>query len=203
MRNQLLNNNLTDTISKGGVLYRPCEIPTFTKEQLAQAKLVSKLPHDFPIANWESMTTKQQLQQMKYSGLNPQEQWSLLNASAPLKVLNEYNQAQDQATAQALVTKAIAPLAAKVVQSSAQRTPVTNAITLKSTALQKSAQQRQLEEQNENILTKHLVKQPTNNPSQKNTADLIRSPQSYKPIERLNDTSDKGGDNGEPTSLWG
>ena len=87
MRNKGLNNNLTDTISKGGVLYRPGEIPVLTKEQLAQANLVSKLPHDFPFANWEGMSTKQQLQQMKYSGLNPQEQWSLLNANVPLGVL--------------------------------------------------------------------------------------------------------------------
>ncbi|MEZ4627879.1 MAG: hypothetical protein R2912_07280 [Eubacteriales bacterium] len=68
MRKKLLNNNLTGAISKGGVLYRPGEIPTLTKEQMAQANLVSKLPRDFPFATWESMNTKQQLQQMKYSG---------------------------------------------------------------------------------------------------------------------------------------
>ena len=65
MRNKLLNNNQSDYISKGGVLYKPGEIPALTKEQLTQASLVSKLPRDFPFANWEGMTTKQQLQQMK------------------------------------------------------------------------------------------------------------------------------------------
>ena len=49
MRNKGLNNNLTGSISKGGVLYRPGENPVLTKEQLAQANLVSKLPHDFPL----------------------------------------------------------------------------------------------------------------------------------------------------------
>lgn len=120
MRNKGLNNNLTDTISKGGVLYRPGEIPVLTKEQLAQANLVSKLPHDFPFANWEGMTTKQQLQQMKYSGLNPQEQWSLLNANVPLGVLKEHNQAQEYAAAQATPVQAPALLSAKAVQSLAQ-----------------------------------------------------------------------------------
>ena len=120
MRNKLLNNNLTDSISKGGVLYRAGEIPILTKEQIVQANLVSKLPRDFPIANWESMTTKQQLQQMKYSGLNPQDQWSLLNASAPLKVLKEYSQAQDYAATQTSLAKASAPVSAKAVQILAQ-----------------------------------------------------------------------------------
>ena len=93
MRNKLLNNN-PNYISKGGVLYKPGEIPALTKEQLTQASLVSKLPRDFPFANWEGMTTKQQLRTIGYSGLTAQEQWTLLNASAPLKVLNEYNQAR-------------------------------------------------------------------------------------------------------------
>ena len=97
MRNKELNNSLTGSISKGGVLYRPGEIPILTKEQHAQANLVGKLPHDFPFANWEGMNTKQQLQQMKYSGLNPQEQWSLLNANVPLRVLNDHNQTQEYA----------------------------------------------------------------------------------------------------------
>ena len=74
MRKKLLNNNDITSISKGGVLYRPGEIPVLTKGQVEQAKLVGKLPQDFPIANWESMNTKQQLQEMKYSGLNAQEQ---------------------------------------------------------------------------------------------------------------------------------
>ncbi len=118
MRNKLLNNNQSDYISKGGVLYKPGEIPALTKEQLTQASLVSKLPRDFPFSSWEGMTTKQQLQQMKYSGLNPQEQWSLLNASAPLKVLNEYNQVQDEDKSREYATRIVSSLVsipAKVV----------------------------------------------------------------------------------------
>ena len=40
MRKKLLNNNDITSISKGGVLYRPGEIPVLTKGQVEQAKLV-------------------------------------------------------------------------------------------------------------------------------------------------------------------
>ena len=116
MRKKLLNNNLTGAISKGGVLYRPGEVPTLTKEQIAQANLVSKLPKDFPFANWEGMTTKQQLQQMQYSGLNPQDQWSLLNSNVPLVTLNQYNQAQNQSNSTALAAR----VASSLVNAKAQ-----------------------------------------------------------------------------------
>lgn len=116
MRKKRLNNNLTGAISKGGVLYRPGEVPTLTKEQIAQANLVSKLPKDFPFANWEGMTTKQQLQQMQYSGLNPQDQWSLLNSNVPLVTLNQYNQAQNQSNSTALAAR----VASSLVNAKAQ-----------------------------------------------------------------------------------
>ena len=155
MRNKGLNNNLTDTISKGGVLYRPGEIPVLTKEQLAQANLVSKLPHDFPFANWEGMTTKQQLQQMKYSGLNPQEQWSLLNANVPLGVLKEHNQAQEYAEAQATPVQAPALLSAKAVQSLAQNIQNANTNSSISPSLQTNGLKQKL-----NILKEEYKQNP-------------------------------------------
>ena len=57
---------------------------------------------------------------MKYSGLNPQEQWSLLNANVPLSVLNEHNQAQEYAAVQASPVKATVPVSAIAVQALAQ-----------------------------------------------------------------------------------
>lgn len=54
-----------------------------------EAVLASKLPKDFPIENWEKLSTKAQLNAMKFSGLSDQEQWQLLNASAPLKTLRD------------------------------------------------------------------------------------------------------------------
>ena len=55
--------------------------------QESNAELVAKLPSDFPIQKWDSMSTKAQLQAMKFSGLTENEQWALLNPSAPLSVL--------------------------------------------------------------------------------------------------------------------
>ena len=110
MRKKLLNNNLTGAISKGGVLYRAGEIPTLTTEQKEHANLVSKLPRDFPFANWENMTARQQQQTISRSGLNAQDQWSLLNTNIPLAVLNEHNQAQNQSESAALAARVAATL---------------------------------------------------------------------------------------------
>ena len=116
MRKKLLNNNLTGAISKGGVLYRPGEIPTLTKEQIAQAKLVNQLPQDFPFANWENMTARQQQQTISRSGLTPQDQWTLMNTNIPLSVLNKHNQAQNQSESAALAAR----VAASLVNAKAQ-----------------------------------------------------------------------------------
>ena len=62
--------------------------------QHSEAALVARLPDDFPIDNWESLNTKQQRKAMQFSGLNDQEQWQLLNASASLKALANMNAAQ-------------------------------------------------------------------------------------------------------------
>ncbi|HWR28653.1 MAG TPA: hypothetical protein VN631_02365, partial [Negativicutes bacterium] len=77
-------------------------------------------PARFPFANWEGMTTKQQLRTIGYSGLTAQEQWSLLNANVPLAVLNEHNQAQEYAAAQASPVQAPTLLSAKAVQALAE-----------------------------------------------------------------------------------
>lgn len=57
---------------------------------------------------------------MKSSGLNDQDQWSLLNANVPLSVLKDHNQAQENAAAQASPVQAPSLLSAKAVQVLAQ-----------------------------------------------------------------------------------
>jgi hypothetical protein len=161
MRNKGLNNNQTGSISKGGVLYRPGEMPVLTKEQLAQSNLVSKLPHDFPFANWEGMNTKQQLQQMKYSGLNPQEQWSLLNANVPLGVLKEHNQAQEYAAAQATPVQAPALLSAKAVQALAQNIQKAGSNPSISPSLQLGKTSGELEKESSGIRAKAMSTSPS------------------------------------------
>lgn len=75
-----------------------------TKAQQKEAALVGKLPGDFPIEQWESMNTKAQLKAMQHSGLTDQEQWVLLNATAPLSVLDEHNQMRDEIAIKAYVS---------------------------------------------------------------------------------------------------
>ncbi len=145
MRKKLLNNNLTDSIAKGGALYRPGELPTLTKEQIAQANLVSKLPKDFPFANWEGMNTKQQLQQMRYSGLNDQDQWSLLNSNVPLSVLDQHNQAQDEVETRASATRIATTLMNAVAQANVPRAQATDNKPTISTSLQNAVLKGQLE----------------------------------------------------------
>jgi len=153
MLNKLLNNNLTNSITKGGVLYRAGEIPALTKEQTEQAKLVSKLPKEFPLANWESMNTKQQLQQMKHSGLNDQDQWSLLNSNVPLSVLDQHNQVQDEIETRASATRIATTLMNAVAQASVPRAQATISKPTISTSLQTYGLNRQLEGQQSAVRT--------------------------------------------------
>lgn len=81
-----------------------------------EAGIVSKLPEDFPIDRWESLNTKQQRHALKFSGLDDKEQWVLLNASAPLSVLDELNQAQNQAAMRAHITALFSPMASPARQ---------------------------------------------------------------------------------------
>ena len=200
MRNKGLNNNLTDTISKGGVLYRPGEIPVLTKEQLAQANLVSKLPHDFPFANWEGMTTKQQLQQMKYSGLNPQEQWSLLNANVPLGVLKEHNQAQENAAVQATPVQAPALLSAKAVQSLAQNIQNASTNSSISPSLQSAVPQRKLDVQKANQQTNLLGKSVIAPANPIKITNPTKAPYRNKPVENGDGSDNTGGEDGKKES---
>ena len=200
MRNKLLNNNQSDYISKGGVLYKPGEIPVLSKEQLTQASLVNKLPRDFPFANWEGMTTKQQLQQMKYSGLNPQEQWSLLNANVPLSVLKDHNQAQEYAAAQATPVQAPALLSAKAVQALAQNIQKASTNSSISPSLQSGAPQRQLDVQKTNHQANLLGKPAIAPANPLKITNPTKAPYRNKPVENGDGSNDTGGEDGKKES---
>ena len=90
-----------------------------TKAQQVEAALVGKLPGDFPIDQWESMNTKAQLKAMQHSGLNDQEQWVLLNATAPLSVLDQHNRVQDEIETRASATRIAATLMNVAAQATA------------------------------------------------------------------------------------
>ena len=180
MRNTPSNSNGNTNAS---IVNGANRLTTLTKDQIEQAKLVSKLPNDFPVARWESMNTKQQLQAMKNSGLNPKEQWSLLNASAPLSALSQHNQAQTETETRAYVARSLAPLATQIAQSATVKTGLQNTKYSNSSSLQITPQQRKLDMLQEEHDTKFLEKAAgrMSPPTKPNNTD--KSPTTYKPLE--------------------
>ena len=73
----------------------PLYTPNETQKQ--EANLVAKLPSEFPILAWDTMSTALQQKVMEKSGLSPQDQWKLLNASTSLEVLSLLNEIQNNA----------------------------------------------------------------------------------------------------------
>lgn len=202
MRKKLLNNSLTNSISKGGVLYRPGEIPALTKEQIAQANLVNKLPRDFPIANWESMNTRQQLQQMKYSGLNAQEQWSLLNSNVPLAALNQYNQAQTQSGSTALAARVAASLVNSTAQVAAAKAQAAVSKPTVSTPLQTTTQQRKYDVWQEEYAPRYYGKAATGAGAAIAPKNTLGAAAAIKPVNRDGQSGDSEGDQGKKDSWW-
>lgn len=115
-----------------------------TKAQQKEAALVGKLPGDFPIEQWESMNTKAQLKAMQHSGLTDQEQWVLLNATAPLSVLDEHNQMRDEIAIKAYVTRILTPVSSAAMTQSGQRTQTTDNKPTISPSLQRDALRQEL-----------------------------------------------------------
>lgn len=202
MRKKLLNNNLANSISKGGVLYRPGEIPTLTKEQIAQANLVNKLPRDFPIANWESMGTKQQLQQMKYSGLNAQEQWSLLNSNVPLSALDQYNQAQTQSGSTMLAARVAASLVNTSAQVAAVKAQAAVGKPTVSTPLQTSAQLRKYDVWQEEYAPRYYGKATSGAGAAITPKNTLGAAAAIKPVNRDGQSGNSEGDQGKKESWW-
>lgn len=169
--------------------------PALSKNQIEQANLVKKLPNDFPIANWEQMNTKQQLHAMKYSGLNPQEQWTLLNATAPLSALNQHNQAQDEVATRSYVERSIAPLYAQIAQPATAKTGTPSTKSSNSTPLQTTSQQRKLDMRQEEYETRFYEKAAARANSTSNSANPTKAPTAYKPLENTQpkDTGNGGG----------
>ena len=168
-----------------------------TKAQQVEAALVGKLPSDFPIDQWESMNTKAQLKAMQHSGLNDQEQWVLLNATAPLSVLDQHNQTLDEIAIKAYVTRSLAPVYSAVMTQSGQRTQASDSKTSNSTPLQTDAQQRKLDMRQEEYETRILEKAATRaDKTEKATADKKAFPP-LKAFERETLPKDSDGDDGK------
>jgi len=143
MRSKLLKNNRIGNFTNGNPINNARELPILNETQQQQAALVRKLPKDFPIAGWESMNTKQQLQAMKFSGLNAQEQWTLLNANEKLSTLSQHNQVQIQSESAALAARVAASLVNTTAKAgAAAKAQAAVGKPTVSTSLQTTAQQR-------------------------------------------------------------
>ena len=84
------------------------------ERQIYEAQLVRQLPKDFPIQNWENMPTKAQVFAIQHSGLSKEDQWTLLNATAPFHVL---------ATASPVATSGVSNTRSSVRQPTPFKTP--------------------------------------------------------------------------------
>ena len=131
MRNSIYTNNFNNQ----NALMKTNNQPILNDAQINDAKLVKKLPSDFPIADWESMNTKAQLKAMQHSGLSDKEQWALLNTTAPLSALNQHNQAQSAVETRATAAKIATTLMSATTQAAIPRAPVTASKPTNSTPL--------------------------------------------------------------------
>jgi len=182
MRSKLLKNNRIGNFTNGNPINSAREVPILNETQQQQAALVSKLPKDFPIAGWESMNTKQQLQAMKFSGLNAQDQWTLLNANEKLSTLSQYNQAQTQSESAALAARVAASLVNTTAKAAA--TAKAQAAVGKptvSTSLQTTAQQRKSDMKQEEYETRFYEKQARRPIVANNSSDTTKTPDGGKP----------------------
>lgn len=195
MMNKIRNNSLLSGRATGSVNDSSNFHPTLSKNQVEQATLVKKLPNDFPIAHWEQMNTKQQLQAMKYSGLNRQEQWTLLNATAPLSTLNQHNQAQDEVATRSFVERSLAPLVAQIAQPASVKTGTPSTKSSNSTPLQKTPQQRKLDMKQEEYETRFYEKEAARVNNTSKPVNPTKAPVAYKPLEdtQPKDTGKGGG----------
>ena len=178
MRNSIYTNNFNNQ----NALMKTNNQPVLNDAQINDAKLVKKLPSDFPIADWESMNTKAQLKAMQHSGLSDKEQWALLNTTAPLSALNQHNQAQSAVETRATAAKIATTLMSATTQAAIPRAPVTASKPTNSTPLQTTAQQRKLDMEQEEYETRFYEKQarrPIAVNAQNNTP---KTPAGAKPV---------------------
>ena len=83
--------------------------------------MVAKLPSEFPIFQWESMGAIVQQKVMEKSGLSPQDQWRLLNASTPLDVLSLLNEIQNNAKSGLLTSSEASKITDQALRYSDER----------------------------------------------------------------------------------
>lgn len=123
----------------------PLYVPNETQKQ--EANLVAKLPSEFPILQWETMSTRLQQQIIQKSGLSPQDQWRLLNASTPLQVLSLLNEIQNNAKSGLLTSGEASKITDQTLRYSDNRLRLVSGDASYLPPLQKALLNRQLDEE--------------------------------------------------------
>jgi hypothetical protein len=121
----------------------PLYTPNETQKQ--EAGLVAKLPSEFPIFQWESMGAIAQQKVMEKSGLSPQDQWRLLNASTPLQVLSILNEIWDNAKSGLLTSGEASKITDQTLRYSDDRLRLANGDASYLPPLQKALWNRELD----------------------------------------------------------
>lgn len=119
---------------------------------------------------------------MKYSGLNAQEQWSLLNANVPLSALSQYNQAQTQTESTALAARVAASLVNTSAQVAAAKAQAAVSKPTVSTPLQTTTQQRKSDMKQEEYETRFYEKQARRPIVASDPSDTTKTPEGDKPV---------------------
>ena len=193
MRNSIYTNNFNNQ----NALMKTNNQPVLNDAQINDAKLVKKLPSDFPIADWESMNTKAQLKAMQHSGLSDKEQWALLNTTTPLSALNQHNQAQNAVETRATAAKIATTLMSAAAQAAVPRAPVTASKPTNSTPLQTTAQQRKLDMKQEEYETRFYEKQARRPIAVNTQNNTPKTPEGAKPVVDSRDAMEQKKD-----KLW-
>ena len=121
----------------------PLYVPN--EKQKQEANLVAKLPSEFPIVAWDSLSATMQQKIIEKSGLSPQDQWKLLNASTPLQVLSLLNEMQSNAKSGLLTSSEASKITDQTLRYSDNRIRLVNGDASYLPPLQKALWNRELD----------------------------------------------------------
>lgn len=127
-------------------------ILTQTPEIAQLSELIAKLPSGFPIAEWDNMTSQQRLIAVRSSGLSPQEQWKLLNASGALSTIAAIQDIQGNSRAYGLTPEKADTISAGLLKIDSARTSVKNGGMPFATEMQRGLFLSQLDKEEQKLL---------------------------------------------------
>lgn len=125
---------------------------TSAPEVAQLAELVAKLPSEFPVDEWDSMTSQQRLLAVRSSGLTQQEQWQLLNASGSLSTIAAIQDIQSNYRTYGLSAQAVDKLTTDLLTIDNARTSAKNHEMPFATDMQRGLFLSQLDKEEQKLL---------------------------------------------------